>query len=168
MMSAVLDFFPISRVRRNHALEHATLQVLGQKRPHTPMAGYSDWGGITILGNVSTEELQEAVEEARTRLVAGEHGLAIHAHCGTNFATSGLVAGSVAWLVMLGEGGEKRAKRLPLVVSLVTIALILSLPLGPLVQRRITTDAQIGELEVTQIMMHHRGNMILHRILTRY
>jgi len=93
-----LNFFPISRIRRNHALEHASLQVLSRRKPRTPLAGFSDWRGITILGNVSTAELQEAVEEARGRLKAGEHLLAIHPNCGTNYATSGILAGFAAWL----------------------------------------------------------------------
>ena len=33
-------FAPISRIRRNHALEHATLHVLAYKYPQKNLAGY--------------------------------------------------------------------------------------------------------------------------------
>ena len=66
----------INRVRRNHALEHATLQVLARSNPHGRLAGYSAWNGFWVLGAVSTDALASAVEEALRRLRGGEVSLA--------------------------------------------------------------------------------------------
>jgi hypothetical protein len=77
-----LELPAVSRVRRNHALEHATLQILAKKKPQQAYGGYSDVRGLRILANVSTEDVHEAVEEALQRLRAGDYGLAIHPHCG--------------------------------------------------------------------------------------
>ena len=78
----------VSRIRRNHALEHATLSILGRKTAQLSAAGYSDTSGFFIIGNVSTDQLREATTEALHRLQAGEAHLAIHPFCGTNFAAA--------------------------------------------------------------------------------
>ncbi len=160
---------PFSRVRRNHALEHATLQVLAEKFSGRRFAGYSTFAGFWVFGQVEIEELQGAVEEAQKRLRGGERRLAIHPNCGTNFAFAGLAAGFAAWLAMLGAGNTLRKKldRLPLVTSLVTLALILTYPLGAQIQEKITTDADLGDLRVVQIDRFERGDLPIHRVVTR-
>jgi len=167
-LNQVLNFPLISRVRRNHALEHATLQVLAQKNARLAAAGYSDTRGFLIFGNVSSDQLHQAVNEARQRLLNGEEHLAIHPNCGTNFAASGVVAGFLGWLAMLGSQSKfrKRLERLPTVIMLVTIGMILAQPLGPFLQSRLTTDADIGELEVTEITRFERQGAPVHRVKT--
>jgi hypothetical protein len=171
ILDTVLNWEPLSRVRRNHALEHATLQILSEKDPSLRMAGYSDTGGFWVMGDIPLEDLQQAVDEAQVRLRAGEHRLAIHPYCGTNFVTTGLVAGSFAWLGMLGSGRSARSRmdRWPIVVSLVTMALIMSQPLGPMVQSRVTTNSNLDNLKVTSIMhVNNRGNTPVRRVSTRF
>jgi hypothetical protein len=160
----------ISKIRRNHALEHATIQVLSKKYPGKGLVGNSDARGFWIFGEVSTETLQQAVDEAAARLKRGERQLAIHPNCGTNYVTSGILAGMLAWLVMLGARRSLRENldRLPLVMTLVTMGLIFAQPLGPLIQTRFTTDANIGELQVVEITRYQRGDIPVHRIKTRH
>lgn len=159
----------ISLTRRNHALEHATMQILSTKKPGVRMAGRSTPEGFWVIGCLELEALQQAVDEAQRRLRAGERKLAIHPYCGTNFALSGLVGGVVAWLSMLGGDGSRRSKldRLPLVVTLVTMALILTAPYGPKVQEKYTTDANLGDLQVVQIRRYVRPGVITHHVSTR-
>jgi hypothetical protein len=154
----------ISRTRRNHALEHATLRVLGEHNRKLMLAGYSDPRGFWIAGKVDTEELAAAVQEAQARLRAGEHELAIHPNC----ATSGVLAGLAAWLVMLGSGRgfRKKLDQLATVISAVTIALVIAQPLGPRVQRQFTTNAELGTLHVTTITISERNGAPLHRVHT--
>jgi len=158
-----------SHVRRNHALEHATLQVLAEKYPGRHFAGYSTFNSFWVIGNVDIEELQRAIAEALARLLGGERRLAVHPNCGTNFAFAGLAAGVAAWLAMLGSGNSLRRKldRLPLVTSLVTLALILTYPLGARIQERITTDADLGDLHMVQIDRFERNGMPFQRVITR-
>lgn len=165
----ILSIPPLLRTRRNHALEHATLQVIAQKDPKRRLAGYSGPDGFWVLGEVTLEELQQGVEEAQARLRAGEHRLAVHPHCGTNFVTAGMVAGSFAWLGTLGGGRGMRDKvdRWPLTILLVTVALIAAQPLGPRVQELVTTEPNLGDLQVTQIMRYQRGNTPLHKVSTQ-
>jgi hypothetical protein len=93
-IQSILNQKSISRIRRNHGLEHATLTILAQRFPNTPMAGRSSTSGFWLLGEVPTDAVQEAVTQALARMKAGEHHLAVHAHCGTNYVVSGSLAGS--------------------------------------------------------------------------
>ncbi len=167
-VNRVVNFPVISRIRRNHALEHATLQVLAEKDPRVSASGYSNMNGFIIMGNVSTDLLHSVVNEAVDRLSAGETKLAIHPHCGTNFVASGLISGALAWLAMLGTGSGfgKKLERLPSVLLLATIGMMLSQPLGPKLQEKLTVDPDIGELEVTEIARLERQGAPIHRIRT--
>ena len=166
---SVLERPVISRVRRNHGLEHATLHVLSQRHPQTPMAGHSDMRGFWVLGNIPTEEVQSAVGEALRRMKAGERGLAVHPNCGTNIVTSGILAGAAAFVGLFGAGRRFRDKveRLPLVVTLATLALIVSQPVGRALQENVTTSADLGGLEVVEIRVINRGRSRAHRVITR-
>jgi hypothetical protein len=159
----------IHAIRRNHALEHASLLVLAAKKGNRNLAGYSDWRGFWVLGEVDTEDLLAATQEALTRLKAGESRLAIHPNCGTNFAVSGVLAGSAAWLAMAGTGSgwKKKLERFPLVITLVTLVMILSQPLGPKVQSRVTTCPIPGKLQVVSVQQQSLRNTIAHRVLTK-
>jgi hypothetical protein len=163
-----LEWGPISMVRRNHGLEHATINLLSKAHPNRAFAGHSDTGGFWITGNVSTEELTATANDALVRMNAGQHGLAIHAHCGTNAATTGVIAGSLAWLGMLNSGNnwKKKLDRLPLVILLVTGAVILAAPLGPKVQEKVTTSGTPGALHIVQVTRYERGSAIVHRVAT--
>lgn len=166
---SVLDWGPVSRIRRNHALEHATLQILSARRTGYRLAGYSDMGGFWLVGSVATEEIASAVQEALRRLENGERHLAVHPNCGTNFVTAGVVAGALAWLGMLGADSswKKRLDRLPFLMSLVTVALIIAQPLGPLLQARVTTAAEPRGMRVVRISLEMRGGAQIHRIVTQ-
>jgi hypothetical protein len=160
---------PVSRVRRNHGLEHATLNILARKYPHTPMGGHSDFNGFYIIGNIPTAAVEEAVAQALGRLQGGETNLAIHANCGTNFVAAGTLAGLAAWLGMLGsdQGLRKKLERLPLVILLATVALVFAQPLGLFLQARLTTSSEPQDLQITQISTRRRGALPAHRILTQ-
>jgi hypothetical protein len=105
--------------------------------------------GFWILEKLKTDKLMAAVDEALTRLRAGERRLAIHPNCGTNFAAAGLVAGTMAWLGMLGTNRSfrKQVDRWPFIISLVTLGLIAAQPLGPFLQANYTTDPHVGNMK---------------------
>jgi hypothetical protein len=99
---------------------------------------------------------------------SGEKSLAIHANCGTNYVTAGLIAGSIAWLATLRNTNKfsKKLDRWPLLVMIITGALIAAQPLGPKVQEHISTSGQPGNLVVKQIVRYERRGPAIHRILT--
>lgn len=169
MGNSLLDLYPISRTRRNHGLEHATLQILNQKYPKLSLAGMSTPQGFTIMGNITSEEVANAAIEALKRLRAGESDLAQHPNCGTNFAVPGAFAGLAAWLGTLGSGKSFKDKldRLPLMMVLATTALLLTFPLGPLFQKHVTTAVDPLGLELERVQTSVRAGVKLHSVITK-
>lgn len=166
-MQALLNSPWLLRTRRNHGLEHATIHVLTQKNPRRSVAGHSDAGGFWLLGDLSTEETRQAVDEALQRLRAGERWLAVHPNCGTNLMTAGLAAGLAGGVAM--RGAERRGAwmdRLPVAVLLSTLALLAARPLGMRLQERVTTSGDPGPLQVISIQPSQRGALTMHRVET--
>lgn len=158
-----------SRIRRNHGLEHAAVHLLSQKNPGTPMGGRSDAGGFWLIGNLDTDQVKAAVAEALSRMKKGEKRLAVHPNCGTNIATAGSLAGMAGMLALLGVGKRWQDKldRLPLAMTLGTLAMVIAQPLGTLLQAEVTTSGLPGTLTVTNITRHQRGRLTLHRVETQ-
>ena len=158
----------LSRIRRNHGLEHATIHILAKQVTGISIAGHSDSGGFWLVGDVPTEKIEAAVHQALDRMRAGESHLAIHPNCGTNFVTSGVAAGLAGAIAMLGAGPRNRDKleRFPLAAFLATLALIISRPLGYRIQQRITTSGDPGNLEIVAIKPSRKGNLVAHRVVT--
>jgi hypothetical protein len=182
MLDQLVRSDPVDRIRRNHGLEHATLHVLARRLPRVPLAGHSDSGGFWIMEQASLDDpqanlddphvrlraVQEAVDEALRRLRAGESELAVHPNCGTNFVTSGVLAGVAASLAMFGAGSKTRDKleRLPLAISLATLTLVSTQPLGLRIQERYTTSGAPGDLQVVSITARQRGRFTAYRVVT--
>src|SRR5512136_3155836 len=147
----LLEYPLILSTRRNHALEHATIHVLSALKPGRPLAGRSTPFGFYLYADVGDEDVQTAVYDALNRLERGEKRLAVHPGCGTNYLTSGAAAGLSA-LTVLSIGDRKaRWSRLPDVLIAATLALIVAQPLGPKLQERITTCADMGDLEIVAV-----------------
>jgi hypothetical protein len=163
----LLDLAFIRRTRRNHALEHATIHLLSAALPGTPLAGRSTPFGFYLYGDVTQESLTAAAYDALSRLRRGESRLAIHPGCGTNYLTSGAFAGLAA-LVTLSVGNQKqRWSRLPDVVVAATLALMAAHPVGPLLQEKVTTLADMGDLSITGVRkLSQQGRMIVHYVDT--
>lgn len=160
----ILDLPLILETRRNHALEHATLHMLARTHP-IPMAGHSNPTGFFILGDISTDDLRAAADEAWTRLNAGEHELAIHPGCGTNIATNVVLASTFAWLPLRGRKSTLgRLAVAPLALFFATLGYTLGRSLGPELQRKVTTEARLGNLQIAEIRLIRKG---VYRIITR-
>jgi hypothetical protein len=159
----------ISSARKNHALEHATINILRRKHKSKRFAGYSGANGFWLYTDLSTEEVTEAVTEALKRLQKGESKLAFHPNCGTHLAVSGIAAGLGAFIGMWGVGNKTRDRlnRFPIVALFATIALIITKPLGIQVQKKVTTDPNPGSLTITQITRTMIGTRVAHRITTK-
>jgi hypothetical protein len=164
----LLDSPGFSRVRRNHGLEHATIHVLSHKNPRRLIAGHSDPDGFWLLGQLSLDEVDQAVREALQRMHAGERSLAIHPNCGTNLVTSSLAAGFAGAVAMGSTRSTKQwLDRLPLAILFSMGALLLARPLGTRIQQYITTSGDPGNLEIVEIRQSQRGNLLAHRVTTR-
>ena len=97
-------------MRRNHALEHATVTLMLEEGVRGPLGGYSTPWGFFVVGDLSTEQLQRIVGNALDGLNTGHSEMAISPHCGTNMAVAALFSGVLTRLV-LGKNKEGRWKR---------------------------------------------------------
>jgi len=164
----ILDFPLTSRIRRNHGLEHASLNILNQRFPERTLAGFSTPSGFFVLGDLATEDLREAVMQALTRLQTGERYLVIHSNCGTNYVAAGFVAGLLAWLGMAGAKSKReKVDRLPFIIALAMLGFIISQPLGPKIQERITTSGNPEGMTIVDIFLVRFGRFTLHRVITQ-
>jgi hypothetical protein len=163
----LLDIPFITRTRRNHAIEHATVHVLNRRHPAMHIVGWSTPSGFYIYGHVPTTDVQHAVNEALTRLRRGESHLAVHPRCGTNLVTAGTLVGLISFLTMLPGDRHSRRERLPLVVLLSTLALIVAQPLGLVVQEHITTDAKV-DVAITEIERGTSRGAPVHRVQVQH
>ena len=163
----------VSRTRRNHALEHAVIHLLGRTHPGLAIFARSTPRGLVVYGDLSTEELVKAVTEALERLRKGESRLAVHPNCGTSLVTAGTLSGlaALATMGLQRVGSRKRGVlpflgALPLAILASTAALIFSQPLGLRLQAELTTDPNIGPLHIVSIIRRNQGKLVFHTIRT--
>jgi len=167
MPSTFLDRPVLSRLRRNHALEHATIHLLSARYPWGTFVGRSDTQGFFLFGDVSGPAVRQAAEEALGRLRAGEARLSIHPNCGTNLLTSGVLATTAAFAAFAGSNNSRsRISRLPTAILLTAVALLAAQPLGTALQRSVTTQADPQGLQIVDVRSWQRGRTTLHRVRT--
>jgi hypothetical protein len=131
------------RLRQNHALEHATLNVLEERLGRAlRVAGQSRPEGFVLRGYGDPATLRAAAEEGLARLKNGERRLAVHRRCGTSMATANLVSSVTLLVVLLGLG---RLSLLTVVLAMV-VANLSGPTLGRLFQRFLTTCPEVGDV----------------------
>ena len=159
-----MDFTLIDRLRQNHAIEHATISVLGRKHDQVgQLGGRANFDGYFVYGPTTAERIEEAAKEAVERLRKGEGHLAVSPFCGTNFLIGGASTVLLAYVTL---GTRNRIGRLPQAMGLSALALIGSFRLGAVVQKRWTTKADIGGLEIKSVRRVSGGNRPVHRVYT--
>lgn len=139
-------------VRQVHALEHATVWVLGEKFGQSKMdaiGGMSTENGFYLYGDLDFNELGQGVSTALKRLIQGEWSLALHPRCGTNFSVTVLLA-----LGMMAGTSLVAPKNLLSQLFGVSLAGVTALEIAPevgkLVQKYVTTGIPFN-LEVVNI-----------------
>jgi hypothetical protein len=156
-----LSFVPglkeLVMLRQVHALEHATVWMLGtlSRSPVTDfpprnlltsrmvaidndsLGGMSTDRGFYLYGNVNIQDLSRAVQMALRRITQGEPSLAIHPRCGTNLSVGmALAVGLVGASLLLPRNPIEQL----LGVGFAAIAVTHLTPeLGSLAQRYLTT-----------------------------
>src|SRR5881275_113295 len=137
-----------SAVRQNHALEHATIVLLSKKFPDVRLAGVSSALGFFVFGDLPTEAILPAAQEALTLLRTTQPELAIHERCGTNLAVSGMLTGLSAMTVARMRRPYNSFNN---VILASTAALILARPLGMVVQRYVTTQTPNASMSIVKV-----------------
>jgi hypothetical protein len=152
----------ISRVRRNHGLEHATIHVLSEKHKNFSAQGNSNHKGfiLNIYGDISENAVADAVEEAFSRMKKGEHHLAVHPNCGTVLLTTATMAALTAQATFAIEQHRQKQPNmnlsvllnaLPTAVLAVVFSLIISKPIGVHLQAQYTVEGDLREMQLHSV-----------------
>ncbi len=137
----------IDAVRRNHALEHATVTVLLARHGPSRLAARASGNGFFIFADVDPQEIASCAREALDRLQRGESSLAVSPLCGTNIAVSGLLA-AVGATTVLSTGSVR--SRFPNAVTAAMLGVMLAQPVGRLVQQYVTTYSDLAGVEIVE------------------
>jgi hypothetical protein len=156
----------IGRLRRNHALEHATIHVLSQRYRDLQVVGRSTTQGFLLYGDLPTDGVLLAAQHALQRLQRGQRELAIHPTCGTNFVAAGVLAGLGAFTVLTPrrKGWREWLSRLPLVFLSATLGVMLGQQMGAWLQATVTTQPDVGQARVTGVVREEHGSLVVHRV----
>ena len=152
----ILETAPISTVRRNHGIEHATVHMLTAHDPTTRLVGRADTEGFNIYGDIPTEALISAAHEALERLQNGEGSLAVHPRCGTNLLVAGVMTALAAALAL---GRKPSLKKLPDVILATTLAAFVAQPLGMTLQEFVTTSPDAVGAHIVRVRQSQMGQV---------
>jgi hypothetical protein len=136
------------RVRQNHALEHATITILSGIVPDLRISARSNSRGFIIFGDVDLGQLRRALNEALSRLQAGESQLAIHPNCGTNLVVGFTL---LTFGTLLGMTSSRARTRVASTALSSVAGLVAARPIGELVQKYVTTLPDLEGVYVTDI-----------------
>ena len=136
------------RIRQNHALEHATITILSGYIPDLRISARSSSRGFIIFGDVDLGQLRRALNEALSRLQAGESQLAIHPNCGTNLVVGFTL---LTFGTLLGMTSSRARTRVASTALSSVAGLMAARPLGEVVQKYVTTLPDLDGVHVTDI-----------------
>ena len=163
---ALLDLPFIAALRRNHALEHATMHILAQRQPFLNVVARTSVDGFHVYGTVDTKLLADTATEALARLEGGQAELAIHPRCGTNLVVAGFLAGCATFLAT--GGSKSRWSKFPRFILASTLAVIVAQPLGLLIQEQVTTSTDVAGLRIAEATRQALGGVTIHKVLLEH
>lgn len=153
----------VNSVRRNHALEHATITLMLARQGPMRVIGRASTDGFYVYANVPSDRLEEFAQEALGRLQRGEASLAVSPLCGTNIAVAGVLAGSMSFLALAGRRSFFDGLSRAVIASIV--AIVASQPLGRLIQKNYTTSADLAGIRIVAVESVG-GSIGLHKVRT--
>jgi hypothetical protein len=153
----------INSIRRNHALEHATITLMLSRTGPMRVVGRAATDGFYVWANIGKERLEEFAHEALGRLQKGEANLAVSPLCGTNIAVAGVLAGSAAYLA-IGDrrGGFDGVTR---AITAAMFAMLAAQPVGRLIQKHYTTSPDLDGVRIVSVD-RVVGRVGLHKVRT--
>lgn len=140
----LLQLVRSKRVRQNHALEHATINILEEKSGKLNLAGLSSSDGFTLFGLDDLKAVEAAARDGLNRLKNKEGRLAIHKECGTGRGVVHLTSALIFLFLLLVSGRFSFLYILPAL----TVSALLGPLLGRLAQRFLTTSTDLDRLTI--------------------
>jgi len=141
----ILEIATNKPLRKNHALEHATINVIEERwGKRGVLSGYARENGYYIIGPVDPETLEWASHEAWERLARGEVELAVHSRCGTSIAVASFTTALIFILLLVFT----HALNIFLVILAILLGQIFGPFLGEFTQKYFTTDPDVRNIRI--------------------
>jgi len=135
------------RLRMNHALEHATINVIEEHYGPQQLSGFAREDGFFIKGPARPQLIEEAARIGLRRLQQGERELAIHRRCGTSIAAANFLASAIFLFLLY----VTRHFTLFNVLLAVVVANLLGPLLGDWLQAHFTTLADVEDMDIVGV-----------------
>ena len=139
-----VKIFTNKTMRRNHALEHATVNVIEEQYGPTNLSGVADDNGFLIRGTADPTLIYNAARIGLMRIQNGEKDLAVHKRCGTSIAITNLFTSVLFILVLLFTG---QANLWTMFLAIVLGSLV-GPSLGIITQKYVTTRTDVQNVEI--------------------
>jgi small-conductance mechanosensitive channel len=134
-------------LRSNHALEHATINVIEEHYGAQQLAGFAQEDGFFIKGPVQPHLIENAARIGLRRLQQGEKHLAIHRRCGTTMAAANFLSAIVFLTLLVITGQFTLVNVLPAIL----IANLVGPVFGIWLQQHLTTSSDVDKLEIVGV-----------------
>lgn len=131
-------------LRKNHGLEHATINVLEEHYGYKQLAGYADENGFYVIGAKDLTEVELAAREGQERLKSGEKDLTIHDRCGTTLTAANLLS-AIIFIIILFLSGYFSIWSMLLAML---IANFIGPTVGDILQKKVTTSADVDNIYI--------------------
>jgi len=151
--------FSSKTLKRNHALEHATINILEEKYGIKNLNGLAVEEGFYISWTYDPMYVLETAKEGLHYLNQGHRELAIHKRCGTIALGANIVA-VIFFIIFLILWGFN----LFTLISPVIIGILIGKPVGIFLQRYFTTDTHVENIEILGVEPKYMPGTSLFRI----
>jgi len=141
-------------LKKNHALEHAAVNILEQNSAYNNLAGYATEDGFYIMGAESPLEVERAARQGLKLMKQGQKELAVHKNCGTSL----IVANFVSAIIFLGILFYLGYFSILGMLAAIILAHLFGPYLGQMVQKNFTTTPEVKEMEIDNASFESTGN----------
>lgn len=144
------------QLRKNHSLEHATINILEREFGYNGLAGYAEDDGFYIMGVQNTDFIEEAARKGLYLMKQGEKELAIHKRCGTSITVANFLS-AIIFLVLLFYTGNFSIINM---IFAIVLANLFGPFLGQLVQKHLTTASDVTEMEIKKAYFTQNSSLM--------
>ncbi|HHU69678.1 MAG TPA: hypothetical protein GXZ31_05170 [Thermoanaerobacterales bacterium] len=136
------------RLRQNHALEHATINVIQEYYGENHLlSGLAKENGFYVKGPVNPAVIEQAARIGLNRLIAGDSYLAIHERCGTSIAAANFIFSLIFMILLIRFGFFN--------ILNILLAMIFANMIGPFfgkfMQKYLTTTTDVADVEIVGV-----------------
>ena len=152
--------------RRNHAIEHATVSILTEQKLKSAILGFAIPSGFIIYSKSDKDEILSAANHGLKLMKSGVSEISISKFCGTNLVVAAMLTGVST--ILLGKILGKKSKNILNITNGFLLSALLSKPIGQLVQKYVTTDPNVKNIQIGNSRSLKVGTFHVHFISTNY